>query len=445
MKKNIKLIILVILFILLIISLIYIRYRKENDISTIREKKMAQIFKNVDISKTADITKYIVYGTHFNLEGNLNLPKISGISVSKVDLSIKNFDNEETIIATNFSYRDDNLTFSSINNINEGIYLDGLNIDNYYIFLKVIFSNNEEKVYSFSNATEYKNIDYYTLTKNNENNLIKIDFDNYNSISYLKFDVSKSTGLPQDVYDIVIDPGHGGIDKGAKFHDEYEADIVLDCAKILKEKLENAGYKVLLTRDDLTPEDEKTPYNMYDSNGRVTVSCESHAKLLISLHMNNNSSLLSSGGVEVYAPCTASLDFAKLLADNIVNTARTTYSTYKAFKRDDGVYVHNYTNLEIQVANSNANKNQYEPYNITTSTPYLYIIRETGGIATNAFIDGRNKNFSANKYVKSNFGIESYSIDLGYMYIENDLKNVLKNKDLYMEAIANTIKEVSNN
>ena len=66
------------------------------------------------------------------------------------------------------------------------------------------------------------------------------------------------------------------------------------------------------------------------------------------------------------------------------------------------------------------------------------MIRETGGIATNAFVDGRNKNYGTNKYYNSNIGIETYSIELGYMHIEDDLDNILKNENLYMQAISNS-------
>ena len=133
------------------------------------------------------------------------------------------------------------------------------------------------------------------------------------------------------------------------------------------------------------------------------------------------------------------LSFAKSLADNIVKTANTSYSTFNVYKKDDGVYVHNYSQVEIDSAAASAKKNNFEPYNITTSTPYLYILREIGGIATNAFIDGRNTKYGANKYIKSNVGIEGYSIDLGYMFIKKDLENILDNKDLYMQGICNAI------
>ena len=70
--------------------------------------------------------------------------------------------------------------------------------------------------------------------------------------------------------------------------------------------------------------------------------------------------------------------------------------------------------LSLEYENT-ANKKGYEPYKITTDTPYLYTIREVGGIATNAYVDGRNKDYSKNEYYRTNQGIECYQIELGYI------------------------------
>lgn len=325
-----------------------------------------------------------------------------------------------------------------------GLNLEELSTTNYYIFVKVAFSNNEEKYYSLSNASEYTKTTYYTLTKNNSNNEINIHFDKYNDISFMGLACNSIESLPNDVYDIAIDPGHGGKDVGATSNGYYESDIVLSCAKILKEQLENFGYKVFLTRDGSEPKTEDTAYNMYDDDGRINIAQESHAKILLSLHMNSNSADLSSGGIEIYAPSNCNLDLSKLIADNMVNFANTSFSSLTTFKKADGVYVRNFNNADILAFKAKAEKSGYEPYSITTSTPYLYVIREIGGIATNAFVDGRNKYYGSNKYYKSNVGIEGYLIELAYMIIDKDLNNVIKNKDLYMKAIANSINEFYN-
>jgi N-acetylmuramoyl-L-alanine amidase len=52
---------------------------------------------------------------------------------------------------------------------------------------------------------------------------------------------------------IVLDPGHGGHDSGARKHGTVEKDVVLAFGKMLRSKLNASGrYRVLMTRDDDT-------------------------------------------------------------------------------------------------------------------------------------------------------------------------------------------------
>jgi len=50
--------------------------------------------------------------------------------------------------------------------------------------------------------------------------------------------------------DIVLDAGHGGKDPGANVGVVFEKDITLSIALMTQEILENAGYKVAMTRND---------------------------------------------------------------------------------------------------------------------------------------------------------------------------------------------------
>jgi N-acetylmuramoyl-L-alanine amidase len=63
---------------------------------------------------------------------------------------------------------------------------------------------------------------------------------------------AKAAGDPRPL--IVLDPGHGGIDNGAKAQSgELEKDVVLQFALALRKKLEASGkYRVAMTRDDDT-------------------------------------------------------------------------------------------------------------------------------------------------------------------------------------------------
>jgi N-acetylmuramoyl-L-alanine amidase len=79
---------------------------------------------------------------------------------------------------------------------------------------------------------------------------------------------------------IVLDPGHGGKDTGAKgkFLKIYEKDVVLSVAKLLKEKIETRmGITVILTRSD----DYFVPIK-----DRTAIANNHKADLLISIHTN---------------------------------------------------------------------------------------------------------------------------------------------------------------
>ena len=113
-------------------------------------------------------------------------------------------------------------------------------------------------------------------------------------------------------------------------------------------------------------------------------------------------------------------------------------ATTRNFKNADGVYVYNYNKNMINNSRLSAEKKGYEPYALNLDTPYLYTIREVGGIATNAYVDGRNEDYDANKYYKSCQGIECYQLELGY--IKNDLQIIQDDVDKVVDAIVETIK-----
>lgn len=394
-----------------------------------------EIVDEIETGTYANINRYIVYGTHFNIEGDMDISEINPIESAKV--VAKTASGKEISIDTEYTHEDDQLSFSTLMEINTGLDLESLNVEDYYILLKVEFSNSETKYYSLTNDTGYGNIEYYTLTRNNKNNRINIDFTTINHMPILGFHITTVNELPEDVYDVVIDPGHGGSDVGAINGRYMESEIALDCALELKEQLEAIGLKILLTRDGTEAEEEYTMYNIYDEDGRVTMANKSHAKILISLHLNSNLSDNVDGGVEIYASSNSDLTFAKKLADDIVTTANTPYSTNQTDKVEDGVYVRT-IEVEDQKNETSFSRENYK--GIFDSIPYLYIIREIGGIATGAYVDGTNKAYGVNEYRNSNVGIEGYLVELGYINVDEDFENILENEDLYMKAIVESIK-----
>lgn len=434
MNKSLKIKVIVLFFIILMCFLIFNKILTKHEIDNNIELKTKTLFENINQFNNAKVDKYIIYGTHLNLEGNIQIPKISDISIYSVHVVAKNIEGKEEPLDCTYSYKDNLLTFSTIDKINKGLFLENLDETNYYLFLKVIFSNSEERYYSFENASKYTNTTYYKISKRNK---IDIKFDTFNKTPFFGLFVSKIENLPNNVYDIAIDASHGGKDSGAVHKNYKESEIVLKYAKNLKQKLEAQGYKVFLSRDGSESSTQDLS-DVYAENGRINTIQESHSKILISLNINDAKS--KTGGVEIYAPTMCDLKFAKSLADNIVKKANTSYSSTKLFKKDDGVYVRNFTEYDILNFKGSAILYKYEPYPITKQTTYQYMIREVGGITTNAFVDGRNSSYGKNKYFNSNIGIEAYLIELGYISVEKDLNSIVKNEDLYTQAIVDSIK-----
>lgn len=402
-----------------------------------RNSKKAEIkIYNMIQTKTAELTNFYSYGKAFNITGKIS--NISKDNLENVKLVITDGVECEETYPLNYDFEDTYLVFSSDKEINKGIVLDNLGDDEYFLLLRLTLNNSAEpRYYSFSNSSSYEGFEYYTITKENINKKAEVSFyeKTYNGKDYSLSSIKLETAnLPEEIYDIVIDAGHGGKDDGEKSGVITEADLALEYAKLLKESLEEKGYKVKLTRDDNNT-GTYTYTNMYDSNGRISIACSSKAKLMISFHVNNGYNNLS--GFEIYAPCKSNLNFAVEMANRINEQSNITFSNNNSFKENNGVYVRNFTKSVIKDYENTAKKKGYEPYNITTDTPYLYTIREVGGIATGAYVDGRNTDYSKNEYYTSNHGIECYQIELGY--IKTDLEIIKNEKQNYISAITEAI------
>ena len=103
------------------------------------------------------------------------------------------------------------------------------------------------------------------------------------------FSMSRQLGL--GVSRIVIDPGHGGHDPGAKGKGVNEAELVLDVALRLEKLLQRvSGVEVILTRrtDDFIPVPERT-----------AIANREGADLFLSIHANASPSA-QARGIETY-------------------------------------------------------------------------------------------------------------------------------------------------
>lgn len=98
---------------------------------------------------------------------------------------------------------------------------------------------------------------------------------------------------PDSTYVIVLDPGHGGKDKGTSYKNIYEKDITLSIVKKIKKKIKQkkSNIDILLTRD----EDVFVP--IYE---RIRIANRSRSDLFVSIHINSYQKDKHVNGNEVY-------------------------------------------------------------------------------------------------------------------------------------------------
>ncbi len=413
-----------ILIIILIILLASGGYYYYNNIYLKNQKPTIEVEKN-----TATITKYYIYGTHLNIIGNIK--KIDA-NFKDVDLVFWNEKTGKTIKQKlNYTKNVNNLNFNLSDEINDGLFLDKISEGTYRTYLRFTYKDKKTtttKYYALTNKTDYKSTKYYTLS--NKNNKINIT----TKEQTLTLKVTKNK---DKTYDVILDPQAGGSDKGNSGNGHYEKDITMDMATKVKEKLEAKKIKVKLTREaNLSDSDYVDEYN---EGGRAVISHELNSKYLFSFQTTRSSNA-QTNGFSIYTAVGINYDFAAKMVENIINKTNLKTSTTTYQRVDYGIYSHNFTESEIKENMTYYENKGYKPYNVTTDSNYLYMIRETGGIITGAYIDDSNPDkVGVNPYYKSNIGTESYVISLGYLTNQTDITAMTTNIDAYASAIADSI------
>ncbi|MFL0248213.1 N-acetylmuramoyl-L-alanine amidase family protein [Candidatus Clostridium stratigraminis] len=163
--------------------------------------------------------------------------------------------------------------------------MDELNIEDNKDYINIYLKKDEAKGINLNGDKKIQNQDLGYSTTNDgyilkikkmleHNNFVSIDRNNKKNIIVLISKVDKPF-----THSIVIDPGHGGIDKGANYGSIYEKDINLKIVNYAAQQLEFSGIKVLLTRD----EDKLLALKEI---GDITNS--SSADIFVSVHVNEN-------------------------------------------------------------------------------------------------------------------------------------------------------------
>lgn len=103
--------------------------------------------------------------------------------------------------------------------------------------------------------------------------------------------IKEADTIPSKNYTIVIDAGHGGPDPGSIGYKTkvLESDLNLKISKMLKEKLEDAGINVVLTRnsDMALAEGRGKAFKKRDMELRRNIIKETRPNMVISIHQNS--------------------------------------------------------------------------------------------------------------------------------------------------------------
>lgn len=126
-------------------------------------------------------------------------------------------------------------------------------------------------------------------------------------------------------YTVIIDPGHGGIDPGKiGVNKVLEKEINLSIALKLKERLEEEGYKILMTRMEDTGlySDSDSNKKRTDMNNRCSLINSEYAKdntvINVSIHQNSYTSEGVKGPqVFYYSKSESGNMLAKILQDTL--------------------------------------------------------------------------------------------------------------------------------
>ena len=167
---------------------------------------------------------------------------------------------------------------------------------------------------------------------------------------------------------IMLDPGHGGPDKGAIGpNNTYEKDDNLAIALSLNDILKQAGATVILTRDiDISP--ASTYSETADLQARVDLATKNNPDLFICIHSDSFSSPDAKGTSTYYSQDNPKVNESLHLANSIQTAAIATLGTTNRGIKQAGFYVLKYTTMPAILLETAFISNPYEEARLQNPT-----------------------------------------------------------------------------
>lgn len=268
--------------------------------------------------------------------------------------------------------------------LDDGIDLRFIEEGLYYIYL------DQKPVYvtrAFSDAERV----WHTVTRNGMAKRVELTME----AGMLALRVTALEQLPAEVYDILIDPGHGGNDPGAVGNGTTEAIEVLKVSTYIAKRLEDHGLKVKLTRSGMEEPATNQACNYdacpYVENGRIEQIYATRSNYVISNHLNASANRQSRGS-EVYS--------------SVKTSDRWSSQVISAFESIDRAI------NDVKASPSRVSTGSYKRAIENTKTDYYYMMRESGGLST----QGTSLQEMNSAYAKTpDYGAETILIEYAYL------------------------------
>lgn len=267
---------------------------------------------------------------------------------------------------------------------------------------------------------------WYTITRDDEAKSVALGTKD----TYLTLTIKTVKQLPKQVYDIIIDPGHGGMDTGTSGYGLFESEEMLRFSTYVAEKLEDKGFKVKLTRTtDVDPAGDET-YNLEESpyyqHGRIEQVYRYQAKLFLSNHLNATHGALANG-FQIYSSVRTTNELAQTMSTALqqVGMEPATHDDLGAL--GEGTF----TKVDTCVERLEGKQSCRQP-----EEDYFYAIRESGGQLTSA---QKLALYNFTYPAIPNFGAEGILVE--YFFMNNLRESELwqQNWQTYADALVQAI------
>ncbi|MDF9823794.1 N-acetylmuramoyl-L-alanine amidase [Breznakia sp. PF5-3] len=282
----------------------------------------------------------------------------------------------------------------------------------------------EKRLYANDTISE----SIYTVTRNGKNTKVEFianqkllaDYKVTLQQPYAFLNVQEKK-VAKNEYDIVIDPAgnDNSLSNGASGNGISEAEEAYKAAKMLKEKLEAKGLKVLILRD----ENEKI--DTYGKNGRLAKAYQVRAKYYIRLGFAEDGDSNLHGFNIFYSEHST-----KMLASQIG------YDFGKKTKLE-GSTIYMGVNDDVGVISAGLVESELDGRSVYDGDLY---VRETGGKATQAGMYSEHAKEGTASFAKDNiYGMNAINLYFGFISNKSDITYWKEEKELIIDVLANSI------